>query len=188
MSEACECSEFDVLDLPAATPVTQIVYQYTLHVIFAFAFDLFLHPLILALPHCLFQPPPHPSILLFLPPFLHPPAKPQNRASVVTAVESAKPVVVARCESADGRPAAKIVWVTTANGNATTVSKAGADNTVTVSSEYRMVPTAADNGRDISCVVEHRTQVTPQSFKMQLAVQCKFLHLYFHFTCICVIQ
>lgn len=98
-------------------------------------------------------------------------AKPQNLASVVTAVEGSKPVVVARCESADGRPEAKITWVTTAKGNATTGSKPGADNTVTVTSEYSLVPTAADNGRDISCIVEHRTQVTPESFKMQLAVQ-----------------
>lgn len=85
-------------------------------------------------------------------------------------------MVVARCESADGRPAAKISWVTTANGNATTVSKPGADNTVTVSSEYRMVPTAADNGKDISCVVTHRTQVKPESFPLKLAVQCKATH------------
>lgn len=88
-------------------------------------------------------------------------------------MEGSKPVVVARCESADGRPEAKITWVTTAKGNATTGSKPGADNTVTVTSEYSLVPTAADNGRDISCIVEHRTQVTPESFKMQLAVQCK---------------
>nr|XP_046255169.1 nectin-2 isoform X2 [Scatophagus argus] len=98
-------------------------------------------------------------------------AKPQNSASIVTVEAGTKPVVVARCESADGRPAAQISWVTTANGNATTVSKLGTDNTVTVSSEYRMVPTAADNGKDISCVVTHRTQVKPESFPLKLAVQ-----------------
>ncbi|XP_049439616.1 nectin-2-like isoform X2 [Epinephelus fuscoguttatus] len=98
-------------------------------------------------------------------------AKPQNSASVVTVEAGTKPVAVARCESLDGRPAAQINWVTTANGNATTVSKPGADNTVTVTSEYRMVPTAADNGKDISCVVKHRTQVKPESFPMKLAVQ-----------------
>ncbi|KAM3614007.1 uncharacterized protein V6R79_008401 [Siganus canaliculatus] len=99
-------------------------------------------------------------------------AKPKNSASIVT-VEAglAKPVVVARCESADGRPASQISWVTTANGNATTVSKPAADNTVTVSSEYRMVPTPKDNGKDISCVVVHRTQGKPESFPMKLAVQ-----------------
>ncbi|XP_039973486.1 nectin-2-like isoform X3 [Xiphias gladius] len=98
-------------------------------------------------------------------------AKPQNSASIVTVEAGTKPVVVARCESVDGRPAAQISWVTTANGNGTTVSKPGADNTVTVTSEYHMVPTAADNGKDISCVVVHRTQVKPESFPLKLAVQ-----------------
>ncbi|XP_044064927.1 nectin-2-like isoform X3 [Siniperca chuatsi] len=98
-------------------------------------------------------------------------AKPQNSASIVTVEAGTQPVVVARCESVDGRPAAQISWVTTANGNATTVSKPGADNTVTVSSEYRMVPTAADNGKDISCVVAHRTQGKPESFPLKLAIQ-----------------
>ncbi|XP_040900162.1 nectin-2-like isoform X3 [Toxotes jaculatrix] len=98
-------------------------------------------------------------------------AKPQNSASIVTVEAGTKPVVVARCESVDGRPAAQISWVTTANGNATTTSKPGADNTVTVTSEYYMVPTAADNGKDISCVVVHRTQVKPESFPLKLAVQ-----------------
>ncbi|KAF7670136.1 hypothetical protein LDENG_00049680 [Lucifuga dentata] len=98
-------------------------------------------------------------------------AKPKNSASPVTVIAGTQPVVVARCESVNGRPAAQISWVTTAIGNGTMVSKAGADNTVTVSSEYRMVPKAADNGKAISCLVNHRTQVKPESFKMTLAVQ-----------------
>ncbi|XP_071324689.1 nectin-2-like isoform X3 [Trachinotus anak] len=98
-------------------------------------------------------------------------AKPQNSASIITVEAGTKPVAVASCESVDGRPAAQISWVTTANGNGTTVSKPGADNTVTVTSEYVMVPTAADNGKDISCVVVHRTQTKPDSFPLKLAVQ-----------------
>ncbi|KAL6109243.1 nectin2 [Pungitius sinensis] len=98
-------------------------------------------------------------------------AKPQNSASIVTVLAGSTPVVVARCESVDGRPAAEISWVTVANGNATTLTNPGADNTMTVTSEYRMVPTAADNGKDLSCVVVHRTQVKPESFVLKLAVQ-----------------
>ncbi|KAM6968213.1 poliovirus receptor homolog [Aplochiton taeniatus] len=98
-------------------------------------------------------------------------AKPQNSASVVTVVAGTAAVMVARCDSLDGRPAAVITWVTTANGNASTVSKAGAANTVTVNSEYRLVPTPADNGKDISCVVAHRTQDKPESFPLKLAVE-----------------
>ncbi|XP_041649502.1 nectin-2 isoform X3 [Cheilinus undulatus] len=98
-------------------------------------------------------------------------AKPQNSASIVTVVAGAKQVVVAKCESANGRPAAQINWVTTANGNATTKSEPGADNTVTVSSEYRMIATPVHNGKDISCVVTHRTQTKAESFPLKLAVQ-----------------
>ena len=103
-------------------------------------------------------------------------AKPKNTAGAVTAVAGTKPAVVARCQSANGRPEALISWVTTANGNASTVSKTGADNTVTVVSEYLLVPTAADNGKDISCVVTHRTLTKPESFPMKLAVECESAH------------
>ncbi|KAM9723474.1 poliovirus receptor isoform 1-T1 [Menidia menidia] len=98
-------------------------------------------------------------------------AKPKNTASIITADVSSTPVSVARCESAEGRPAAKISWVTTANGNETTTTKPAADNTVTVASEYRLAPTPADNGKDISCLVQHRTQDKPESFKMKLVIQ-----------------
>ncbi|KAM9798282.1 nectin-2 [Neosynchiropus ocellatus] len=98
-------------------------------------------------------------------------AKPQNSASVVTVEAGTKRVVVARCQSSNGRPVALINWVTTANGNATTKTQAGADNTMSIQSEYRLIPTAADNGKDISCVVSHRTQVKPESFPLKLAVQ-----------------
>ncbi|XP_077454322.1 nectin-2 isoform X2 [Stigmatopora argus] len=97
--------------------------------------------------------------------------KPQNSGSALTVEANSKPTVVARCESLNGRPAATIRWVTTANGNATTLSKPGQDNTVSITSEYRVVPTAADNGKDISCIVSHRTQTVPESFQMKLKVQ-----------------
>ncbi|XP_054637159.1 nectin-2 isoform X3 [Dunckerocampus dactyliophorus] len=98
-------------------------------------------------------------------------SKPQNLASTLTVDAATTSMVVARCESLNGRPEAQIRWVTTANGNATTSSQLGSDNTVSITSEYRMVPTAADNGKDISCVVSHRTQATPESFQMKLKVQ-----------------
>ncbi|XP_028971872.1 poliovirus receptor isoform X1 [Esox lucius] len=103
-------------------------------------------------------------------------AKPRNSGSVVNVVAPSvatgvQPVVVARCESADGRPASQITWVTAVNGNATSVSTSGANNTVTVTSQYMLVPTAADNGRDISCVVAHRTQAKPDRIPMKLAIE-----------------
>ncbi|XP_037532141.1 nectin-2 isoform X2 [Nematolebias whitei] len=98
-------------------------------------------------------------------------AKPKNSASVIAVNESTQQVVVARCESANGRPPATIRWITTANGEEKTASRAGTDNTVTVTSEYYLVPTSSDNGKDISCSVEHRTQTTPESIPLKLAVQ-----------------
>ncbi|XP_062393875.1 nectin-2-like [Sardina pilchardus] len=98
-------------------------------------------------------------------------AKPKNSGSPVTVVAGDKSVVVARCESANGRPAPKIRWVTSVNGNATMTTTQEPDNTVTVRSDYRLTPTPADNGKDISCVVEHRTQAKPESFPMKLAIE-----------------
>lgn len=94
----------------------------------------------------------------------------------MTVEAGTSPVVVARCDSVNGRPASQVKWVTTANGNATDVSKMSADNTVTISSEYWMVPKPEDNGKDISCVVTHRTLEKPDSFPLKLAVQCKNTH------------
>ncbi|KAJ8355029.1 hypothetical protein SKAU_G00225960 [Synaphobranchus kaupii] len=98
-------------------------------------------------------------------------AKPRNTAFIVTVIAGKKPVVVARCESADGKPPAQIKWVSVVNGNRTTTLKPGADNTVTVSSEYRLVPTPADNGKDISCVISHPTQDKPQSMPLKLVIE-----------------
>uniref|UniRef100_A0A087YD11 Si:ch73-22o12.1 n=1 Tax=Poecilia formosa TaxID=48698 RepID=A0A087YD11_POEFO len=98
-------------------------------------------------------------------------AKPVNSATTVAEVAGTKPVVVARCESRDGRPAAKIRWVTTAKGNWTETSKTGADNTVTVTSEYRLAPTPTDNAKDLTCLVNHRTQLKDESLPLKLTIR-----------------
>ncbi|PWA24957.1 hypothetical protein CCH79_00015439 [Gambusia affinis] len=98
-------------------------------------------------------------------------AKPLNSATTVTVNAGTQPVVVARCESKDGRPAAKIQWLTTAKGNWTEKSQTAADNTVTVTSEYRLAPTAMDNGKDLTCLVNHRTQLKDESLPLKLAIQ-----------------
>ncbi|XP_076136736.1 nectin-2 isoform X3 [Alosa pseudoharengus] len=98
-------------------------------------------------------------------------AKPKNSASHITVVAGDTPVVVARCASANGRPVSQIRWVTSVNGNATTSTTQESDNTVTLRSDYKLIPTPADNGKDISCVVEHRTQTKPESFPMKLAIE-----------------
>ncbi|XP_017324969.1 poliovirus receptor isoform X1 [Ictalurus punctatus] len=99
-------------------------------------------------------------------------AKPQNSASPITVPAGTSPVSVAQCVSANGRPPATLTWVTNLNGNGTgPVQTSNSDNTVTVRSEYLFTPTAADNGREITCVVSHRTLAKAESFPMKLVVQ-----------------
>ncbi|XP_051720987.1 nectin-2 isoform X2 [Ctenopharyngodon idella] len=99
-------------------------------------------------------------------------AKPNNTATTVTVTAGKTPVIVARCESSNGRPAAAISWSTALNGNeATPTKKDNPDNTVTVQSTYMLAPQPADNGKDISCVVSHRTLSQPETFPMKLVVE-----------------
>ncbi|XP_029976423.1 PVR cell adhesion molecule related 2 like isoform X2 [Salarias fasciatus] len=98
-------------------------------------------------------------------------AKPRNSANVVTVQAGTKSVVVARCEAADGKPAATIKWLASVGGNHSTSSTSGPDGTVTVRSEYRLVPTAADNGREVTCMVDQRTQERPWVNSVKLSVE-----------------
>lgn len=101
------------------------------------------------------------------------PAKPKNSANVVTVQAGSKSVVVAQCEAADGKPAATIKWLTQVGGNHSTSTMNGPDGTVTVRSDYRLVPTPADDGRELTCMVEQRTQERPWALSVRLSVECK---------------
>ncbi|XP_070996173.1 poliovirus receptor-like isoform X2 [Oncorhynchus clarkii lewisi] len=100
-------------------------------------------------------------------------AKPKNSASpvVVQASTSGEPVVVAQCEAADSKPAATIKWMGAVGGTENTTSVKGPDGTVTVRSEYLIVPTPEDNGKEVTCIISQRTQDKPQTFPMKLAVE-----------------
>ncbi|XP_058603044.1 nectin-2 isoform X2 [Onychostoma macrolepis] len=99
-------------------------------------------------------------------------AKPKNIATTVTVTADQTPVIVARCESSNGRPAATISWSTTLNGNVTTpITTDNPDNTVSVQSAYMLAPQPSDNGKDISCMVSHRTMPQPETFPMKLVVE-----------------
>ncbi|XP_029115705.1 nectin-2-like isoform X2 [Scleropages formosus] len=98
-------------------------------------------------------------------------AKPINTASPVTVAAGAAPVVVARCNSTNGKPAAQISWATGVDGNATVTETPGTGSTRTVTSELWLVPTAADNGRDVRCVVSHRAQEKPETIDMWLSIE-----------------
>lgn len=86
-------------------------------------------------------------------------------------------VVVARCEAAQGKPEATISWITAIAGRYNHTSVPEMDGTVTVKSEYRMIPTPAENGKDITCLVNQKTQNEPKTFHLKLVVECK-IHTY----------
>ncbi|KAM7373575.1 hypothetical protein PAMP_008417 [Pampus punctatissimus] len=98
-------------------------------------------------------------------------AKPKNLARVVTVQAGTKPVVVAECEAADAKPAATISWMASVGGNHTISTTNGPDGTVTVRSEYRLVPTPADNGREVTCMVDQRTQDRMWVHPLKLSVE-----------------
>ncbi|XP_042596494.1 nectin-2-like isoform X2 [Cyprinus carpio] len=99
-------------------------------------------------------------------------AKPKNTATTVKVSASTTPVIVARCESSNGRPAATISWSTPLKGNVTPPNTTdNANNTVSVQSAYMLAPQPSDNGKDISCMVSHRTMPLPETFPMKLVVE-----------------
>lgn len=98
-------------------------------------------------------------------------ARPKNSASPVTVQAGSSEVVVARCEAGQGKPEATISWNTNIAGRYNHTSVPERDGTVTVKSEYRIVPTPNENGKEITCVVNQRTQSEPQSFALKLVVQ-----------------
>uniref|UniRef100_A0A9J8BAI0 Nectin cell adhesion molecule 3 n=1 Tax=Cyprinus carpio carpio TaxID=630221 RepID=A0A9J8BAI0_CYPCA len=98
-------------------------------------------------------------------------AKPRNTAIAIPVRASSSEVVVASCEAAQGKPEATISWITNIAGRYNHTSVPERDGTVTVKSEYRMIPTPAENGKEITCVVNQRTQVEPRPFPLKLVVE-----------------
>uniref|UniRef100_A0A8C2EIH6 Nectin cell adhesion molecule 3 n=1 Tax=Cyprinus carpio TaxID=7962 RepID=A0A8C2EIH6_CYPCA len=98
-------------------------------------------------------------------------AKPKNSAIAIPVQAGSSEVVVARCEAAQGKPEATISWITAIAGRYNHTSVPEMDGTVTVKSEYRMIPTPSENGKEITCLVNQRTQIEPKSFPLKLVVE-----------------
>ncbi|XP_048058803.1 PVR cell adhesion molecule related 2 like isoform X2 [Megalobrama amblycephala] len=98
-------------------------------------------------------------------------AKPKNSATAIPVRAGPSEVVVANCEAAQGKPEATISWITAIAGRYNHTAVPEVDGTVTVKSEFRMVPTPAENGKEITCLVTQRTQSEPQSFTLKLVVE-----------------
>ncbi|XP_056336300.1 nectin-2-like [Danio aesculapii] len=98
-------------------------------------------------------------------------AKPKNSATAVPVRAGTSEVVVATCAAAQGKPEATISWITTITGRYNHTSVPESDGTVTVKSEYRMIPTPAENGKEITCMVNQRTQMEDKVFNLKLVVE-----------------
>ncbi|KAJ6663578.1 hypothetical protein lerEdw1_009657 [Lerista edwardsae] len=101
---------------------------------------------------------------------LPPPAKPTNTAKPQEVKIGNLEAPVAVCTSANGRPPAQITWQSELNGNATVSEVTNADGTVTVTSQYRLVPTRDANGQSIACVIKHKTLPQPESIPVTLSI------------------
>nr|XP_020665528.1 nectin-3 isoform X2 [Pogona vitticeps] len=69
-------------------------------------------------------------------------------------IDGANQTVAAICTAATGKPAAEVIWEGDL-GEMETTSTAYSNETVTVESRYKLVPTRFARGRRITCVVKH---------------------------------
>uniref|UniRef100_A0A8C3HNB6 Nectin cell adhesion molecule 2 n=1 Tax=Chrysemys picta bellii TaxID=8478 RepID=A0A8C3HNB6_CHRPI len=84
-------------------------------------------------------------------------ARPTNTAESRKVVAGNTTIPVAVCTSANGKPPAQIKWLSTLPGNFNASEMTNGDGTVTVTSQFNMVPTAAADQQQITCVISQRT-------------------------------
>lgn len=99
-------------------------------------------------------------------------------------------MTVATCLSANGKPPSVIKWDTKLKGEATFQETRNPNGTVTVRSNYVVVPSRETHRQKLTCIVTYRTERFTDS--VILNVQCKqdplntflftlFLHHYYFF-------
>ncbi|XP_076850318.1 nectin 1b isoform X1 [Brachyhypopomus gauderio] len=65
---------------------------------------------------------------------------------------------VATCLSANGKPPSEIKWETQLDGESTLQESRNANGTVTVHSDYMVVPSRKTHGQKLTCIVTYRTE------------------------------
>ncbi|KAL0962374.1 hypothetical protein UPYG_G00339250 [Umbra pygmaea] len=100
-------------------------------------------------------------------------ARPKNSAFAMTvqANNSGSLVVVAQCVSANGKPGANIKWMGFDDGHENVTFTQAPNGTVTVISQYMIVPKSENHNKDVTCIVNQRTQDKPQTFPVKLSVE-----------------
>ncbi|CAM4625901.1 unnamed protein product [Lepidochelys olivacea] len=97
-------------------------------------------------------------------------ARPTNTAESRKVVAGNAMIPVAVCTSANGKPPARITWIATLPGNFNASEVANGDGTVTVTSQFNMVPTAVADQEQITCVISQRTLTEPENIPVTLSV------------------
>ncbi|XP_032626403.1 nectin-2 isoform X1 [Chelonoidis abingdonii] len=97
-------------------------------------------------------------------------ARPTNTAESRKVVVGNTTIPVAICTSANGKPPAHIKWLTTLPGSYNASEVTNGDGTVTVTSQFNMVPTAVADQQQITCVISQRTLAVPENIPVTLSV------------------
>ncbi|XP_072123313.1 nectin-1-like [Mobula birostris] len=97
--------------------------------------------------------------------------KPLTELLVVPAVASFSKAPVAHCTAANGKPAAVISWSDRIPGNATFIRMENANGTVTVLSQYRIMPTRMDDGKNVTCLVSHNAFTNVMDLTVALSIR-----------------
>uniref|UniRef100_A0A2K6D5F2 Nectin cell adhesion molecule 2 n=1 Tax=Macaca nemestrina TaxID=9545 RepID=A0A2K6D5F2_MACNE len=101
-------------------------------------------------------------------------AKPQNHAEAQEVTFSQDPVPVARCISKEGRPPARISWLSSLDWEAKETQVSGTlAGTVTVTSRFTLVPSGRADGVTVTCKVEHESFEEPALIPVTLSVRCE---------------
>ncbi|XP_060708522.1 nectin-1-like isoform X1 [Hemiscyllium ocellatum] len=77
---------------------------------------------------------------------------------------------VANCTAANGKPAADVTWIAKLQGRVTSTQRENPNGTVTVFSQYRIIPSRKANGQNVTCVVSHDALTAPLSLPVTLSV------------------
>ena len=108
------------------------------------------------------------------------PARPLTRMTLTTPTIVARPqkrkMTVATCLSANGKPQSVIKWDTRLKGEATFQETQNSNGTVTVRSNYVVVPSRETHKQKLTCIVTYRNERITDS--VVLNVQCELAPLF----------
>ncbi|XP_059497337.1 nectin-1-like [Stegostoma tigrinum] len=98
-------------------------------------------------------------------------ARPVSTVSAMPTETGLAQALVANCTAANGKPPANVTWIAPFLGKVTSSRRENPDGTVTVFSQYRMVPSREANGQNLTCMVSHNALVHPLSLPVTLSVR-----------------